>query len=316
MLIATLPTFTSDESLLLSEKILSHEFIYGARYNTGGASPFEPEEILSRLKPIADRCGKRLYVDLEGRQVRIAHWTPFSAESVVMNRDFEIELPGQIYFRGLGWFPIVNVLPEERRIFFSAPSGSSKYYLGESQSTHIVAKEFKVKGYLNGKDKEYISAAIANDLSSFMLSFVESMNDLLDFGFVYGVGAPNPELVIKIESIEGVNFVKKLPRSFTKKVTLMAARDDLFLAHINRRPDFLGALSLIIQRDHKAILASKIMSGLESGYEISLGDIADTALMSKMGYRNFMLSDELSKKFDLAMREWAWLKPADDGQRQ
>lgn len=308
MLIATLPTLVSDKDLELSEKILSHPLIDAVRYNTGGASPYSPQEVLQRLAPLAQKHETKLYIDLEGRQVRIANWSPFSAGFVTLNRDFDIELPGKIHFRRLGWFKITNADQEKRRIFFDARMSSSDYYLGESQSVHIVARKLQIPGYLANQDLNFIDASIKSSIKSFMLSFVESYDDLSEFNESFGAcdqnGIGPPEIIAKIESLKGIDFVRNTRAYAMKEINYMAARDDLFLAHIDRKVDFLDSLKLIVARDPDAILASKIMSGLESGDNLTIGDLADMFLMAQLGYKNFMLSDELTRKFDWAISDW------------
>lgn len=321
MLIATLPTMVGEESIKLSEEIISSPLIDAVRYNSGGSSPYAPKQILEILKPIADRYKKILYIDLEGRQMRIACWTPHSRGMVVLNRDFEIELPAMIHFRRVGWFDIVNVLPEERKIFFQPRNTRQEYYFGESQSVNIVAKNFEVIGdYCANLDTDYIKAAVELGIRHFMLSFVENLSDLRNFyeicinsfrkfhGFNSSDASLFPIIVLKIESQKGLEFIRVMSDLLMKKsqlrLTFMAARDDLFLSFVNNRADFLEALKLIVKKDKNAILASRIMSGLEFGNEVSLGDMADLTLMKQFGYKNFMFSDELSSRFEETMQNW------------
>lgn len=311
MLIATLPTLTGPHAQNLSEEIIRHHLIKAVRYNTGGDSPYTPKQILEILKPIADRYGKTLYVDLEGRQIRVAKWTPFSMGVVTLNRDFVIELPGMIHFRRAGWLDIVNALPEERKIFFKPRRTKEEYYLGESQSVNIVAKNFEVKnGYLAGRDFEYIKEACGLGINQFMLSFVESLNDTSEFYRTYyehGVGRDllPPQLVLKIESQKGIELIENLSKKMLSEFQLMAARDDLFLSFVNKRSEFLNALKLIIKKDPNAISASKILTGLlEYPNEVTIGNMTDIVLMKQFGYKHFMLSDELSDCFALAMQDW------------
>jgi hypothetical protein len=85
----------------------------------------------------------------------------------------------------------------------------------------------------------------------------------------------------------------------------MAARDDLFLSLVHERASMLEVLRLIVEKDPEAIVASRLMSGLLSeNEEVSLGDMADLSLMSRLGYKKFMLSDSLSKCFNYAMEDW------------
>ena len=114
-----------------------------------------------------------------------------------------------------------------------------------------------------------------------------------------------PKLVLKIESQKGIEFAKKTPKKVLKKFQLMAARDDLFLGYANKRSEFLDSLEMIAEKDPNAILASKIMSGLsEYPNELTIGDMADMALMKQFGYKHFMFQDELADCFAMAIRNW------------
>lgn len=305
MLIVTLPTIVSLRDLELVLEIASRPEVSGARYNSGGMSPYSPKWILEEIKKITDRFGKILYLDLEGRQARVAHWSPLSRGVATLNRDFKITLPGLINFRRVGWFEIVNALPAQRKIFFNPKRTKGDYYLGESQSVNIVAREFEIDGYLNGLDLKYLRAAADLGIDKFMLSFAEAQNDTDEFRSAYrGFASKDPsEIVLKIESLKGIKFVKNSYRP-EKGIRLMAARDDLFLSYIGQRKEFLAALRLIAQTDRKAIMASRLMAGLEYSGELTIGDLADLALMREFGYETFMWQDELAGNFQEAMRNW------------
>jgi hypothetical protein len=307
MLIATLPTVLSDESFRQSNNIFSQPEIEAARYNTGGQTPYTAKEILERLQKIAGHYGKTLYVDLEGRQTRVDLWTPFSQSCVTLNREFEIELPGMIYFRKAGWYEIVNADPLHRKIYFEPRTMPNEYYLGQGQSVHIVARRFEVKGYLGGRDHEYIRAAAELGINSFMLSFVETPEDLAELEESYGSSSTaqtTPKTILKIESQKGVGMIRRFRKLVRNNYRLMAARDDLFLGYYDRRGEFLSVLKSIVEIDPEAIVASRLLTGLERGREITLADIEDIYLMSQFGYKHFMFADELSSKIELAVKVW------------
>ncbi|MBX4205036.1 MAG: hypothetical protein KW788_02475 [Candidatus Doudnabacteria bacterium] len=306
MLIATLPTLKSAADLKLCEEIFSQSLIGAARYNTGGESPYKPAEIVSKLKSISDRYNKTLYIDLEGRQTRVAVWTPFSRNCVQLNRDFCIKLPGMIYFRRAGWCEIVNADPATRCIFFASQTRGSEYYLGSGQSVHIVAEKFEVKGYLGGLDEAFIAAAASLGVTRFMLSFVESLEDIAEFEESYRVSVPNTptDAILKIESPKGLSMIKKFRTIIQGRFRLMAARDDLFLGYLGRRGEILSALKQITSIDSEAIVASRLLAGLERGQEITLADIEDVALMTRFGYKHFMFADELADKIALVSKIW------------
>lgn len=311
MLIATLPTLKRDFDLKRIDEILSNPLVVSARYNTGGDTPYTPSEILQKIAPLAQRHRKKLYIDLEGRQMRIARWTPQSRGCVTLNCDFEITLPASIHFRRVGWFNIISALPQERKIFFTPQKTREEYFLGESQSVHIVAKDFSVRGYLRKQDRKYIKAAVKYGINAFMLSFVEGFKDINEFYDFHDAPwarvfrkSSSPELVLKIESTKGMEWLKTLGNTNSTGLKLMAARDDLFLSFVDKRQEVIPALRLIIEKDPEAIVASRLLSGLEVSGEVTIADMADIILMHQLGYRHFMLSDELADNFAAAMRDW------------
>ena len=301
MLIATLPTIRSDSDFRLAENIFGCPAIGSARYNTGGETPLEAKEIITRLARIATSRQKILYVDLEGRQTRVAAWSPFARGCVVLNREFEIELPAQIYFRRAGWCKVVNAEPKQRKLYFES-SPTSDYYLGAGQSVHIVAKKFRIPGYLGGRDMEFIDAA-RSESPNFMLSFIEELADLEEFDAAFGEGRNDPKVVLKIESPKGVEFISKY-RRLLGDYRLMAARDDLFLGYLHRRGEILQALKKLVEVDADAIVASRLLTGLERNSEPTLADIEDVFLMHSFGYKHFMFADELSDRIREVARVW------------
>lgn len=312
MLIATLPVLAGSDSIALAEKIISHPLVGDVRYNTGGSSPYSPRKITEILASMAKAYRKELYIDLEGRQVRVAKWSLQSRGSVVLNHDFELELPGIINFRGCGWFKIIGAKPEQRKIYIEPKRSKAENFFGESQSVNVVAKKFVVKGNLGGSDLAFMKAACRYGVDHFMLSFVESRQDIANFyrqhlklARTFSEMIPKPELILKIESRKGIELVRSWSADDYPECRLMAARDDLFLSMVNEREKYLGALQLIIEKDPQAIVASRLMSGLlEANEEMTSGDMADLALMSRFGYKHFMLSDSMSRCFDIAMEDW------------
>lgn len=302
-MIGTLPTFIDDSSFLLASRMLSHPAISSVRYNTGGDSPFTPTQIVSRLKALTVRYGKPVFIDLEGRQVRIAHWARFESGVVTLNRDFTLTLPAQIFIRNAGWFEVGGFDSKQRKIYLGKGPDLGEYYFGESQSVHILSPGLKIKGYLGGLDDEYIKMGKQFEIVNFMLSFVEGRGDVNEFKSRFTKKERQRlNLVLKIESQKGLEFAKS--RDLLANERLMAARDDLFASFGSRPAGIVDALTAIIGADPKAILASKIMSGLQSAGALTMGDISDIFLMYNLGYRDFMLSDGMARHFDEAVAAW------------
>lgn len=307
MLILTLPSIHRTE---LMERIISEPFVHGVRYNTGKASVYSPEETLKKAFEMANKYNKKFWVDLKGRQLRVEHWALPDYGKITLNHNIEVELPAKVYFRGDSWTELKAV--EDNVIYVDPPP---KYAVGEGQSVNIVAKNLVVSGnqYLTLNDMEYIETAVGLGIKNFMLSFVERETDIYEvqnFLHIEYKGLKDFECVLKIESLKGVEFVEKFDRQKTKeeflqKLVLMAARDDLFNQIGENKTDIFSALQKIILADENAILASRIFSSLEMNDEPSLADFSDLFLMKRMGYKNFLLSDEICERhFEKAITAW------------
>ncbi len=308
MIIGTLPTLVGDSSLALAENMVRHPLISAVRYNTGGDSPFEPLRILTMVKTMTDKYRKTLYVDLEGRQLRIARWTPFESGVVILNRDFSVKPPARIFIRNAGWFDLVAAKSAERKVYIENGPALRQYYFGESQSVHVIGGDFEIRGYLGGLDFEYIEAAKQLGISNFMLSFVEEESDLDDF-YIHFPRRKRSKMsvVIKIESQKGLTLIRS--RRMRVNEQLMAARDDLFLSFGENPVGIYEALKQIIKVDPNAIVASRILHGFQSTGIVTMGDIADIILMSRLGYQNYMFSDGIAKKFPEAIKLWEEIMP-------
>ena len=128
-----------------------------------------------------------------------------------------------------------------------------------------------------------------------MASFVESFDDLAKILWIL----PTAHIVSKIESLKGIAFIEQYDVP-----NLMAARDDLYLQS-GQDYSMLNHLRTIISKDSGAICASKIFLSLEKRETADLADYADLELMYNMGYRKFMLCDNISNYcFEKAMRAW------------
>ncbi|MBL8149365.1 MAG: hypothetical protein JNN15_05510 [Blastocatellia bacterium] len=291
MLIATVPPVHQERLL---QKIVAEPLVDALRYNTGLVSAYSPQETIERIVKLAETYRKKLWIDLKGRQLRIVQWAVPNYGKIVLNHEIEVELPAKIVFRGDD--PSEIKLVRENIVYVDPPP---KYAVGAGQAINILSQNLKVKGYLTKEDREYIKASINCGVRNFMLSFVESLSDVEELQSTAGGG--KVEVILKIESIKGMQFVK----SFSKKdgFSLMAARDDMV---INLgKVEVFTALKEIIAKDPQAIVASKIFSTLETTGSTSMADFADLMLMKLFGYRNFMFSDGVCLNyFDRAVAAW------------
>lgn len=307
MLIATLPAAYQTKII---RSIVSHPLIDAVRYNTGNTIPdsMSPRQALETVAVITNEFGKKLYVDLEGRQLRVAHWSqPKFGGRILLNREVEIDYPAKINFRhDPNWYPIKLV--NGKAIYLEV---NPEKAIGDGQTVNISGN-WKVKGnYLTEIDIAYAKAAIDLGISSFMLSFIESEEDIKEFEELFGQifefdwQYNNLEVCLKIENAKGLEFVQRAPIILFDHYSLVVARDDFWTNLGENKTLICQAMAKIIEKDKKAILASKIFSSIEREGQINIGDISDIWLAKKLGYNNFMLSDNLcSYYFDAAMEAW------------
>lgn len=291
MLLATLP---AAHQVTLIERMLAHPLVDGVRYNVGARSPYSPRETLERLSDRARAAGKRLWIDVKGRQLRIVQWAVPTYGDIVLNHALRVERPAWIWFRGGERSQILEVRGD--RIYVDPPPKSA---VGQGQAVNVHGPGLEIEGYLTEEDEEYLEACRSLGLEDVMLSFVEQASD------VDAVRArlPGARPVLKIESPKGLAFAASHAPG---ELRLMAARDDLMINIGEDKAEMLPALDLIASLDPEAIVASRIFAGIERTGEPALADFSDLRLMELLGYRSFLLSDGLClRHFDEAMRAWS-----------
>ena len=286
-LIATLPNLANEEKV---RRVLSCPQISEARYNTGSASLMPPSETVALLKALSFEYSKKIWLDIKGRQLRITRWADPQYEAIELNHNVNVVYPAKIYFRNGEYSNIIKV--KEKRILVDPLPREA---LGAGQSVNILAKDLEIEGYLTEFDKKHLQAAERQGVYSVMASFVERHEDLSEIlSFM-----PKAEIVSKIESLKGIEFI-----SSHKIGNLMAARDDLYI-QAGQNKSMLKHLATIINSDNNAICASRIFSSLERQSTVDFSDISDLTLMQNMGYKRFMLCDNIcNHHFDKAIAAW------------
>lgn len=288
VLMATVPSINSAEKL---HKIFTDPHIAEVRFNTGSYTPYSTEDTLKKLMGYAYMFQKVLWIDLKGRQLRVAKWADPVYSCIELNHRVRVSYPATVSFRNGDKVNITHIVDGNKLFVDPLPRET----LGAGQSANILAKEVEVEGYLTEKDKEYLEACKKLGLNRIMASFVESFDDLKEILQIM----PDAQIVSKIESVKGLAFIEQY-----NVPNLMAARDDLYL-QTGENCDMLKHLKTIISKDSSAICASKIFLSLERRLTADLADYADLELMYSMGYRKFMLCDNVCNYcFDEAMQAW------------
>jgi pyruvate kinase len=118
-----------------------------------------------------------------------------------------------------------------------------------------------------------------------MLSYVEHASDAEEVRSLL----PDADLALKIESQRGLGYVRN---EGTSQGRLMAARGDLYI-EVPHPHNIVGALREIVVADPDAIVASRLFGSLSHETVPAASDIGDAAFLMSIGYRTFMLGDDV-----------------------
>jgi pyruvate kinase len=158
---------------------------------------------------------------------------------------------------------------------------------------NVVHPELEVEGTLTDTDRRYLAAMREAGLRRVMLSFVERPTDVAEVRELL----PGAELVLKIESRRGLDFVRRYGPAHGR---LMAARGDLYVEVLEPHR-VVGALRDVVAADPAAIVASRLFGSLARDPVPDAADVSDAAFLMQLGYRTFMLGDEVCLKRDTVL---------------
>jgi len=302
MIIATLPAIYREE---LCEEIVAHPLIGGVRYNVGVPSPFEPKATLEKALAITKNHGKKFWLDLKGRQLRITHWAAPLYGKIVLNHEIEVTGSARVYFRGNDWSELK--LASGNTIYVEPPPREA---VGQGQAINIIgeaAAAVRIKGYLTDDDRLFLSAAKELGIADFMLSFAEQQSDIDEARAELGSAGAAARFVLKLESLKGLEFAKEFAGKLSPagSIRLMAARDDLYINIGSNKSRILSAMEEIKNIDDRAIAASWLFGSLEKSDVPALTDYSDLHLLAILGYKHFLLSDGVCQRcFARVMEAW------------
>lgn len=270
-----------------------------------------------------------LWFDIKGRQLRITA-VNFNEEylDITINHPISTPTPVMVLFKaGADEALLVKLEEDGRRLIFQS---GPEFMVNVGESIHVRHPEFKVldeaRDMFTLVEKEKIDQVRAFGFTRYYLSYVYSQSYVDEFRELVG---PDAEVRLKIEDIAGLKYVA---REFVKNdnTTLVAARGDLYV-EVNRPHHIIPALKMIIARDPKACVGSRIflstvqpplakikraLNYVESNLidndkasEIidylmrpqtpSCSDFLELAWLYDIGYRDMMLCDELCLRGDL-----------------
>jgi len=268
-------------------EVARHPVVTGLRLNTVMPTKEPLDVLLKRLQDFS--YGKNIFVDLKGRQLRTTGFGVPPFTEINISHDISVNTPVTAYFCNGEESATVVGIDGRRLLFLEGP----RRVVGPGESINITDPSLVINGYLTDKDISYIEAAKKIGLHDYMLSFVESNDDLSE---VRNYDS-NANIVAKIESIKGLKYVRE---DFKKDCHLMAARGDLYI-ELKRPHDILDAVETIVQADSEAIVASRLLNSMNLSTEPSCQDISDVAYLIKSGYHNLMLGDEVCMRRESVM---------------
>jgi pyruvate kinase len=267
------------------DEVAAHHLVSGFRLNTVMPIKDGPRVTLERLSKI----GQPLWVDLKGRQLRVvgAAMPPYT--EVRLSHRIRVHTPVDAFFSDGNERARVVAVDGDRIILEDGP----RRLIGPGESVNIVHPSLEIEGTLTDTDRAYLASMKELGLTQVMLSYVESPEDVAEVKSLL----PNAEVLLKIESQRGLNFVK---RHGSKYGHLIAARGDLYV-EVPRPHQIAPALKTIIKADTEAVVASRIFDSLAWQTVPVSADITDVAFLLEIGYREFMLGDQVCMKRDSVM---------------
>jgi len=269
--------------------------ISSIRLNSAMMSMVELDEELERIKNM--RIDVPLYYDIKGRQLRVTEFIPNDEYlDIRINHPIQVDTPTPVLFKAGADVALLHEVCEGgfRLKFLGGP----KYMVKEGESLHIRDESLVVSGpQFVPVELEKIEKVKAAGFKHWFLSYVESQRDVDQFVEMVGDDAI---VNLKIENKAGLAYVaneyKKKPNR-----NLVAARGDLYV-EVDRPHEILAAVKMIVDKDPEAIVGSRILLSVITDPVPSCADFHELAWLADIGYKNFMLCDELCLKGDLLNR--------------
>ncbi len=169
--------------------------------------------------------------------------------------------------------------------------GGPHYLVNDGESLQIRNPSLDVQGPIFcDYEIERIKNAKEAGFDRFALSYVENTKDIDEFREYIG----DSEIIAKIESKKGLEYVTNEFKK-TENLSLLTARGDLYV-EVDKPHDILAATKLIIEKDPRAIVASRMILSVTNQAVPECSDFCELAWLYDIRYRRFMLCDGLCLK--------------------
>lgn len=264
------------------EEVAAHPMVCGLRLNTVMPLRGAPREALERLAG----AGQPLWVDLKGRQLRVVGAAIPPYTELVVSHPVEVPTPVDAWLSDGREAARVVAVDGCRLLLEDGP----RRLVGPGESLNIVHPALRIGGTLTDTDRAYLAAMGDLGLRQVMLSFTEEVPDVEEVRSLL----PGAEVVCKIESRKGLGFARREGAAHGR---LMAARGDLYV-EVGAPHRLIGALREVVAADPEAWVASRLFPSLAHGPVPEAQDLTDAAFLMSLGYRTFMLGDEVCLRRD------------------
>jgi hypothetical protein len=290
------------------KNIAENPLVESIRLNTTLPLESPLEDILSNVRSEAGT--KPVWIDLKTRQLRIASYDirflkDKEIHSINLSHKIKLDIPSDIFIDNANYIgQAIDLVHDKILIIESSVEKRKGIPLPEQgqvgirpgMSVNIINPSLIIDGYLTEKDKKYIEAGKKLGMNNFMLSFVEQESDIADLLDIN----PKANIIAKIESKKGLEFVDTIYSKYNGKINLMAARGDLY-TELDRPDNIIDACKKIIKANPKAIFASRMLESLVNLDEIPrCAELFDVYCGMLMGYKRFLVGDDICSKKDSA----------------
>ncbi|MBU1850689.1 MAG: hypothetical protein KKH40_08225, partial [Nanoarchaeota archaeon] len=278
-------------SFLHFEEFAKDDRLAGIRLNTAMVKSFELDDEFKKANDIKGTVP--LWFDIKGTQLRITEVYPTKDHlELTLNHPIDVQTPSGVLFKAGADYAMLKEVVDGNHLIFD---GGPEYMVYEGESLHIRHPSLEVKGpiFLD-YEIEKIEKAKKAGFTKFFLSYAESKKAIDEFRSYVG---KESEIIAKIENKKGLEYVASEFKP-EPNLSLMAARGDLYV-EVDKPHHMLDALKLIVQKDPRAYVGSRILLSIINQPVPSCADLSDVAWLYDIGYKRMLLCDELCLKGDL-----------------
>lgn len=265
--------------------------LQGIRLNSAMMAASEIDDKFVRR---ASRSKVPLWFDIKGMQLRIKEaWIEGDHYEFILNRPVQCATPFPVWFKaGEDAGLCVEVRDGTHFILAEGAKHGPQNQIKAGESIHIKRADLVVGGptFLD-YEIEKIEKVKSLGFNRYCLSYVYDQRHVDEFRELVG---PDAHVYLKIENEVGLEWVANhyKPQPHTN---LFAARGDMYI-EVARPSQILGACKLIIERDPDALVGSRMLLSLVKDEVPACSDLFELLALYQMGYRTFLLCDELCLK--------------------